>query len=138
MVNDLPSFRNRVLQGTVGGWQISDLTPFQTGAPFSVLNSTVGDNSGVGKGISSVLSGSARSYPDVTGSIHATPVSSAVTNIQGPRLYNAAAYAAPTGLTFGNAGRNNLRLPRRSNFDVGLFKQFPGALRVPRGGHQRV
>ena len=43
----------------------------------------------------------------------------------GPLAYNPAAFAAPQGLTFGNVGRNTLNLPRRINFDFGLFKKFP-------------
>jgi hypothetical protein len=33
-------------------------------------------------------------------------------------------YAAPTGLTFGNSGRNSLVNPNRTNFDMAIFKQF--------------
>ncbi len=119
-VYDLPKFSNHLLQGTVGGWQVSDLTSFQTGTPFSVVNDVYGDNAGTGNGITPI-----QSYPDVVGDIHAKPETSVVPNVQGPRLYSAAAYAAPQGLTFGDAGRNILRLPQRTNFDVGLFKQFP-------------
>ena len=120
-VYDLPSpFHNEFAKQTIGGWQISDLTSFQTGAPFSVVNDTFGDNAGVGNDISPV-----QSYPDIVGDIHASPAARHLTGIQGPRLYNAAAFAAPTGLTFGDAGRNILRIPNRTNFDMGLFKQFP-------------
>ena len=35
-----------------------------------------------------------------------------------------AAFAVPTGLTFGNSGRNYLRNPNRTNFDMALFKHF--------------
>ena len=133
-VYDLPKFKNRLLEGTVGGWQISDLTSFQTGTPFSIINDGIpgggsSDNAGVGNGIStsntSYGGAAAQSYPDIVGDIHAKPATSLVPNIQGPRLYNSAAYAAPQGLTFGDASRNILRLPRRTNFDMGLFKQFP-------------
>jgi len=40
-------------------------------------------------------------------------------------FYNINAFAAPRGLTFGNAGRNILSNPRRTNFDMALFKHFP-------------
>ena len=119
-VYDLPKFSNRVLQGTVGGWQVSDLTSFQTGTPFSIINDTYGDSAGTGNGITPI-----QSYPDVVGNIHAGPATHVVTGVQGPLLYNQAAYAAPQGLTYGDAGRNILHLPRRTNFDMGLFKQFP-------------
>ena len=42
-----------------------------------------------------------------------------------PRYWiSAAAFAAPTGLTFGDVGRDYLNNPKRTNFDMGLFKQF--------------
>ena len=40
----------------------------------------------------------------------------------GPLLYNPTAYAVPRGLTFGDVGRNSLTNPRRTNFDMALFK----------------
>jgi hypothetical protein len=33
-------------------------------------------------------------------------------------------FVAPRGLTFGDAGRNILRNPHRTNFDMALFKRF--------------
>jgi hypothetical protein len=42
----------------------------------------------------------------------------------GPLLYNPAAFVEPTGLTFGDAGRNILRNPWRTNFDMALLKRF--------------
>ncbi len=43
----------------------------------------------------------------------------------GPLLFNPAAYNAPQGLTFGDAGRNSLNIPSRLNFDMALYKNFP-------------
>lgn len=118
-VYDLPFLEGHGLMRTMfGGWQLSDLTSFQTGTPFSV-NGNMGDNAGLGNTFSPI-----QAYPDVVGNIHSKPASSQVSGVQGPRLYNAAAFAAPTGLTLGNAGRNILRIPNRTNFDLGLFKQF--------------
>ena len=34
------------------------------------------------------------------------------------------AFAQPRGLTFGDSGRNILRNPSRTNFDMALFKRF--------------
>jgi len=51
------------------------------------------------------------------------PITNAA-NIKGPLLFNPAAFAVPTGLTFGNAGRDILYIPGRWNFDTGLFKSF--------------
>jgi hypothetical protein len=47
-----------------------------------------------------------------------------VAGITGPLLFNPGAFAQPQGLTFGNAGRNILRNPSRTNVDTGLFKRF--------------
>jgi hypothetical protein len=42
----------------------------------------------------------------------------------GPLLLNPGAFAAPRGLTFGNAGRNVLNNPNRWNFDMALQKNL--------------
>jgi hypothetical protein len=39
-------------------------------------------------------------------------------------LFNPGAYQQPTGLTFGDSGRDSLNWPRRTDFDMGLFKHF--------------
>ena len=116
-VYDLPFFRapgiaNKVL----GGWQYSGIITSQTGTPFSVIFSTFSDNAGVANG-----SGPG-TYADLVG-IPKSGVPS-VSAGSPPFLYNPAAYAAPQGLTFGNSGRNSLRNPRVTNFDMALFKQF--------------
>lgn len=80
-------------------------------------NGTFGDNAGVGNGVGT------GSFPDVIGNTNTPPVTN-VAGIPGPLLYNPGAFAAPTGLTFGDAGRNILRNPSRTNWDVGLFKHF--------------
>jgi hypothetical protein len=103
----------------VGGWEWSGITSFQTGIPFTVtfpgINAS-GDNAGVANALGS------GSYPDVVGDPHSSPLN--VPGITGPQLYNPAAFAAPEGLTFGDAGRNLLNQPSRTNFDTGLFKNF--------------
>jgi hypothetical protein len=109
------------------GWQISGITVFQSGTPFSVINggSNIGisvlDNAGVANGAG------AGSYPDIVASPGSTlPTGITRLNPQsiGPLLYNPAAFAAPQGLTFGNAGRNFLNNPHRINFDMSLLKNF--------------
>jgi hypothetical protein len=120
LVYDLPLFRQPgLLHSLLGGWQISDLTSFQTGTPFSVVNTTNGDNAGTGNTVSTVTS-----YPDIVGPIHGKVALRHPDGIQGPRLYNSDAFANPQGLTYGNTGRNVLNLPSHTNFDMGLFKNF--------------
>ena len=121
LVYDLPLFtRPGFLHDTLGGWQVSDLTSFQTGTPFSVINNAnFADNAGTGNTVTTV-----QSYPDIIGKLHGHISTPHPAGVQGPRLYNSDAYAQPQGLTYGNAGRNILNLPNRTNFDMGLFKSF--------------
>jgi Carboxypeptidase regulatory-like domain len=131
-VYDLPFFRGGGLTGKLlGGWQWSGITLIQSGTPFSVYNSGNGliapnDNSGTGSGFSQIanLSGlTAGSYPDLVGDPR-TGVQNGPDPGYGPLLYNPAAFVAPRGLTFGDAGRNILNNPWRTNFDMALIKHF--------------
>jgi hypothetical protein len=110
---------NRLLKGTLGGWQISGITTFQTGTPFSVANGIYSDNDGVGNGVGT------GSYPDICGNINAAPPERNVPGQIGPLLFNPGAFCAPRGLTFGDAGRNILRNPHISDWNMGLFKNIP-------------
>ncbi len=121
VVYDLPFFvQPGLLHSVLGGWQISDLTSFQTGTPFSVNNNANdADNAGTGNTVTTV-----QSYPDIVGKVNGKPAIRHPLGVQSPRLYNSDAFVAPQGLTYGNAGRNILNLPRRTNYDMGLFKSF--------------
>jgi hypothetical protein len=113
---------SRLMDELFGGWAVSGVTLFQSGTPFTVLNSagntgiSLTDNAGVSSGL-----GIAESYPDVVHGL-AQPAN----NFQsfGPLLGNAAEFVAPRGLTFGDAGRNFLNNPSRLNFDFSLLKHF--------------
>jgi hypothetical protein len=111
-VYDLPIFTASGLKHTLlGGWQISGITTFLTGTPFSVVNDfAYTDNAGVANGIGT------GSYPDLVFN----------PNRRVPSGYagNPEAFTAPRGLTYGNAGRNLLRNPNRLNFDMAVFKRF--------------
>jgi hypothetical protein len=113
---DVPLFRGTGLRHTLlGGWQYSGIMSISSGTPFSVLNPT--DNAGVAAGVGS------GSRADVVGNPNTGFARSSAPGL-GPLWYNPAAYATPQGLTFGNSGRNSLRNPRRTNFDMALFKHF--------------
>lgn len=104
----------------LGGWQVSGITTFQTGTPFSIVNqASYSDNGGVG-----TFHGSG-SFADLVGNPRESPPSKFIQGIPGPLLFNPNAYAAPRGLTFGNSGRNSLRNPRHTNFDIALLKHLP-------------
>ncbi|WP_260736495.1 TonB-dependent receptor [Tunturiibacter lichenicola] len=125
LVYDIPLFtKPGLLHSTLGGWQISDLTTFQTGTPFSIINTVTSDNAGTGNSFATSQGNSVQSYPDIVGNIHGPAAIRHPGGQPGPRLYNSDAFAAPQGLTYGNAGRNILNLPAHTNFDMGLFKNF--------------
>ncbi len=116
----------KVVQSILGGWELSGITLFESGIPFTVVNggSPEGiatlDNAGVANGTGS------GSYPDLSGisARSARPVGGNNSKSVGPLLLNPAAFVAPRGLTFGNAGRNVLNNPRRWNTDASLLKHF--------------
>ncbi len=123
-IYNLPIFQHStgVKGSLLGGWQLSGITTAQTGEPFTVVNGGTYDNAGVGNNVGS------GSFADLVGDPHAgIPKFAPVNNTTipyGPLLYNPGAYAQPTGLTFGDSGRNSLMGPGRVNFDMGLFKHF--------------
>jgi hypothetical protein len=113
---------SKALEQLFGGWEISGVTLYQSGTPFTVVNSagntgiSLTDNAGVSSGL-----GAAASYPDV---IHGLAKPAGNYQSFGPLLENPSEFVAPRGLTFGNAGRNFLNNPSRLNFDVSLLKHF--------------
>lgn len=117
---------SKVLKTALDGWGLSGITLFETGTPFTVVNGgspggiSVLDNAGVDNGVG------AGSYPDLSGiSAHSRPPAGGTNgSSEGPLLLNPAAFVAPRGLTFGNAGRNSLNNPSRWNFDTTLQKTF--------------
>ena len=120
-VYDLPFFKTPGLSHTaLGGWQWSGIVTIESGTPFSLINGVIGDNAGVANGVS-VNSG--QSYADLVSDPKAG-ISNSPLDQFGPLFYNPGAFAAPRGLTFGNAPRNLLTNPRRTNFDMALFKHF--------------
>jgi hypothetical protein len=125
-----PPTLGRLTRTFTDGWDLSGLTLVQSGIPFSVYNSGGGgyaalDNAGVANGLSPLY----ESYPDVVGSAKhciscAKQAGGDNPKSFGPLLLNPSAFAAPRGLTFGDAGRNVLNNPRRTNFDMSLLKHF--------------
>jgi hypothetical protein len=113
---DLPFFKTPGLNHTLlGGWQFSGITLINSGPPFSVNFN--GDNAGVANGVGST------SRVDRVGDPRSGIVQVPNSGF-GRVFYNAAAFAAPRGLSFGDAGRNFLNDVRRINFDMALFKHF--------------
>jgi Carboxypeptidase regulatory-like domain/TonB-dependent Receptor Plug Domain len=114
-----------ILKTLLGGWQLSGITTYQSGTPFSVINgggsngTGAADNAGVGDGLG------VGSYADIIGSAKTgKPFVAQNANNVGPLLLNPGAFAAPRGLTFGDSGRNYLNNPSRINFNMSMFKHF--------------
>ncbi len=120
--SDSHSFLSGLVHALFSGWELSGVTTYQSGAPFTVINqgsSTIGalDNAGVANGLQY------GSYPDIVPNAPFPNVG--VNNLSfGPLLGNPAGFAAPQGLTFGNAGRNYLNNPGRTNFDMSLLRTW--------------
>jgi hypothetical protein len=104
----LPFFRNQkgFTRLALGGWQFNGITQAQTGLPFTPSLLTANTN------------GAGGSRPDATGT---SPV---VSNPTLARWFDPTAFASPTTIRFGNAGRNILFGPGRVNFDLSMFKDF--------------
>jgi hypothetical protein len=105
-VYDLPFFRNRggFIGQTLGGWELSGVTQFQTGTPLTI--GLTGGNLGLA------------TRPDVV----------AGQKGDGPQTisqwFNTAAFAYPAYGYFGNAGNNIVRGPGVQQWDLSLFKTF--------------
>jgi hypothetical protein len=114
----------------VGGWRISGTMLAQSGNPFTVINNTNENNSitGCAAGSSTGVGGGANCqwYPNVVGS---TSVSN-----PGPNgWFNTAAFvnaSAPGTFAWGDEGRNSLRGPRLTVFNMSLAKDFSFGERV--------
>jgi len=118
-------FASRPARLWLDGWQMSGITAYSTGTPFSAINGggtngiATADNAGVAYGLNS------GSYADEVASPHqARPVGGNNPLSFGPLLLNPGAFAAPRGLTFGSAGRNSLNNPPRTNWNLALLKHF--------------
>jgi hypothetical protein len=106
------------------GWELSGIIVYQSGTPFSIINggspsgTAPNDNAGVANEIG------VGSYADVIGDPHSNTPRGGIANTFGPLLGNPNAFAAPRGLTFGDAGRNSFNNPARTNFDTAILKTF--------------
>ena len=107
-------------------WELSGITTYQSGTPFSILNAGAVDGISTPDNAGIVTVAGPASYPDLVANPGPAPSSRSGSGFTfGPLLGNPGQFAAPTGLTFGNAGRNYLNNPSRLNFDMQLSKSFP-------------
>jgi hypothetical protein len=133
----LPDCCSGIWKWLLEGWQLSGVTLYQTGTPFTVINNngnngvSLSDNAGVSSQWLSSGLGIAESYPDVMPGLPSPDVPAPTQNANtqlvnaqsfGPLLGSPSPFVAPRGLTFGNAGRNSFNNPNRLNFDLALAR----------------
>ncbi len=99
---------NRLEDIAIGGWEMTGITTFQTGFPFTI----------VGNDVQSLNDSQFQHANYVPGcKIHA--------NLTGKfQRLNPACFTQPALGTYGNIGRNTLRQPGINNFDMGFGKSF--------------
>jgi len=114
---------NGILNQTLGGWEVSGIPTFYTGAPFTVTTSSV-DPAGLGLLGSSASS----SRPDEVCNPQANAPHQyvAVSGAGKPTWFNTACFVpVPQGAVRpGNVGRNTVRGPGFFGWDASLMKNF--------------
>lgn len=110
---------NKVEDLAVGGWEFTGIYHFNSGAPINVCCMT--DIGNVGQRANNerpnYVSGQTQTMPTFTND-PANPKN-------GIRILNVGAYTAPAAYTYGDLGRNTTAGPHFSNFDLGMYKNFP-------------
>jgi hypothetical protein len=105
--------QNRAAGLILGGWQLNGILRFATGTPFTASADATScncpGNSQFADAIAPVT------YPDGIG--------------PGQPWFSTSSFAPPGPNRFGTAGRNTIRGPRLSNYDLSIFRIFPIAER---------
>ena len=110
-VYELPFFRrhaNALVRAILGGWDLSGVTIYQSGAPNTVT--VAQDTAGIGV---------ASSRADLVGNPKLSKGERTLT-----RWFNTAAFAVPPSGRFGTSGRNILIGPGFNQWDLSLLKNF--------------
>ena len=102
-----------------GGWQLNMILTAQTGLPFTPTLANPVANTG------------SRSRPDIVPGVSPTLPNPTINDWFNTSFgVPGAVWATPALYTFGDAGRNILRGPRRFNLDTSLFKEFAVSERI--------
>jgi Carboxypeptidase regulatory-like domain/TonB dependent receptor len=115
-VYELPAGKGRkfatsgVTRWVLGDWQVNGVFAAYDGRPFSVT----------------AAAGALNAPGNTQTADQVKPVVEKLGGIgPGQPFFDPSAFAAPTGVRFGGAGRNILRGPGAVNLDLGLFRKFP-------------
>ena len=98
----------------LNGWEVTALTNWQSGAPFSILSGVDNSLSGVGRDRAD-FTGTSLGQAKLSGQSHAQEIQ---------RFFNTSLFGQNVIGTFGNSGKNILRGPRSFNTDMGVIKNF--------------
>ena len=99
---------SKALDYAVGGWELTGITTFQTGFPYSIFCTD----------LAGILDSQAQRCDQVP-SASLAPAQKTTSS-----WINTAAFVNPPIGVYGNSGRNWLRQPGINNWDIGLFKNF--------------
>jgi hypothetical protein len=103
-----PFLNEGFFKHVLGNWEVAGIMVFQTGFPFTVTAPGSPTNTGAG-GRADVIAG-VDPYPE-----------NQTINL----WFNPGAFTTPRPYNWGNAGRNTLRGPSTTNFDLTAVKKFP-------------
>jgi hypothetical protein len=103
----------RVGNALIGGWQVTGITTYETGTPYSLSFSVPSSKIGWWGG-----------RPDQVGSNLYAGKSNSHNVIAGVPWFNASAFAAPQPWAWGDAPRNNMFGPGTVNWDISALKRF--------------
>jgi hypothetical protein len=118
-IYDLPIFRNssnKLLKGTIGGWQLSGIVTATSGTPLNITEGGISYDGVAGTGNVSNVLPNTNNRPDLNGSI-ATPHT--VND-----WFSGSAFSPTMAGTFGNTPFDAVRGPGRQNWNLALFKSF--------------
>ena len=104
--------RNRILDGVIGGWSLSGISAYRTGAPLSVSFTVPSTIVGWWGGRADAVQGG-QIY---AGQSHSHDV------VKGVQWFNPGAFAPPQPWQWGNSERNSVYGPGSWNWDIGVQK----------------
>jgi len=134
-VYELPLFKGSkgLAHSVLGGWAISGVSIFQSGTPFSILDSGAGD-AFLGLGSTPLLGASLAPGASVSSGMTSGSIRSRLAGYLNPAAFTTAPLLYPEACAagdsnrcttgFGNLGRNIYRGPREQNWDASLIKYF--------------